>query len=114
MIKNYLNKFSLKNKKAFVIGGSGLLGSEIIEALVSASANVINLDKNKKIINFEKKFAADKYKFIPIDVSDLKNIDKKISNLFKKFGCPDILINCSYPVTKNWVKVHLVKINYLY
>ena len=48
MIKNYLNKFSLKNKKAFVIGGSGLLGSEIIEALVSASANVINLDNNKK------------------------------------------------------------------
>ena len=56
MIKNYLNKFSLKNKKAFVIGGSGLLGSEIIEALVSASANVINLDKNKKkIVRFEKK-----------------------------------------------------------
>ena len=49
MIKNYLNKFSLKNKKAFVIGGSGLLGSEIIEALVSASANVINLDNNKNL-----------------------------------------------------------------
>ena len=54
MIKNYLNKFSLKKKKLLVIGGSGLLGSEIIEALVSASANVINLDKNKKIINFKK------------------------------------------------------------
>ena len=103
MIKNYLNKFSLKNKKAFVIGGSGLLGSEIIEALVSASANVINLDNNKKrSLILKKKFEAEKYKFVPIDVSDLKNLDKKISNLFKKFGCPDILINCSYPVTKNW------------
>ena len=51
MIKNYLNKFSLKNKKAFVIGGSGLLGSEITEALISASAEVINLDKDKKKIN---------------------------------------------------------------
>ena len=50
MIKNYLNKFSLKNKKAFVIGGSGLLGSEIIEALFSASANVINLDNTLQCI----------------------------------------------------------------
>ena len=49
MIKNYLSKFSLKNKKAFVVGGSGLLGSEITEALISASAEVINLDKDKKI-----------------------------------------------------------------
>ena len=48
MIKNYLSKFSLKNKKAFVVGGSGLLGSEITEALISASAEVINLDKDKK------------------------------------------------------------------
>ena len=79
MIKNYLNKFSLKNKKAFVIGGSGLLGSEIIEALVSASANVINLDKNKKkSLILKKKFAADKYKFIPIDVENMKNLDKNI------------------------------------
>ena len=55
MIKNYLNKFSLKNKKVFVIGGSGLIGSEITEALISASAEVINLDKDKKIANYEKK-----------------------------------------------------------
>ena len=84
MIKNYLNKFSLKNKKAFVIGGSGLLGSEIIEALVSASANVINLDNNKKkSLILKKKFEAKKYKFVPIDVSDLKNLYKRLSILRK-------------------------------
>ena len=47
MIKDYLKYFSLKNKKAVVIGGSGLLGSEIIKALISASAQVINLDIKK-------------------------------------------------------------------
>ena len=33
MIKNYLNKFSLKNKKALIIGGCGLLGEKITEAV---------------------------------------------------------------------------------
>ena len=47
-----------------------------------------------------------------LDVENMKNIDKNISVLFKKFGCPDVLINCSYPITKNWVKVHSKKINY--
>ena len=60
MIKNYLKKFSLKGKKAFVIGGSGLIGSEIVEALLSASATVINLDKkdsNKSHKNIKKKIS---------------------------------------------------------
>ena len=31
MKKNYLDKFNLNNKKAYVVGGSGLLGKEIID-----------------------------------------------------------------------------------
>ena len=49
MIKNYLDKFNLNKKKAFVIGGSGLLGSEIVKLLLENSATVNNLDLyNKK------------------------------------------------------------------
>ena len=57
MIKNYLDKFNLNNKKAFVIGGSGLLGSEIVKLLLENSATVINLDlyNKKKIFNKKKK-----------------------------------------------------------
>ena len=29
MNKNYLDKFSLKNKKAYIFGGCGLIGKEI-------------------------------------------------------------------------------------
>ena len=46
--KNYLNKFSLKNKKALIIGGCGLLGEKITEAVFSAGAEVIILDINNK------------------------------------------------------------------
>ena len=37
MAKNYLAKYNLKNKKAFVLGGSGLIGSEIIKLLLESS-----------------------------------------------------------------------------
>jgi len=37
MKKNYLGKFNLQNKKVFVVGGSGLLGSEITELLLENS-----------------------------------------------------------------------------
>ena len=98
MIKNYLKKFSLKRKKAFVIGGSGLIGSEIVEALLSASATVINLDKkepNKLYKNIKKR-----YHYNYFEITNLDLVDKEISRIFKKFGCPDIFINCSYPATK--------------
>jgi NAD(P)-dependent dehydrogenase (short-subunit alcohol dehydrogenase family) len=103
MTLDYIKKFSLNNKKAFVVGGSGLLGSEIIGALISASANVINLDKDfKKSLILKKKYSSKQLTNVLFDAGNFKNIDKKIISLFKKFGCPDILINCSYPVTKNW------------
>ena len=36
---------------------------------------------------------------------------KNISGLVNKYGCPDILINTSYPVTKNWSKNNFSDIN---
>lgn len=105
MIKNYLKKFSLKNKKVFVIGGCGLLGSEIVEALISASAEVINLDNNTKQLSvFKKKYSSYNFTNVFFDAGNIKNLDKNVLTLFKKFGCPDVLINCSYPATKDWNK----------
>ena len=79
MIKDYLNKFSLKNKKAFIIGGSGLLGQEISEAFLSASAEVVNVDNNlSKAIFLKNKYSTNKYKYNYLDVGNFKNFDKKI------------------------------------
>jgi NAD(P)-dependent dehydrogenase (short-subunit alcohol dehydrogenase family) len=103
MIKDYLNKFSLKSKKAFIIGGSGLLGEEISEAFLSASADVVNLDNDlSKAIFLKNKYSTNKYKYNYLDVGNFKNFDKKIAVLFEKFGCPDVFVNCSYPTTKDW------------
>ena len=71
---NYKNIFDIKNKKAFVIGGSGLIGREICAALHESGCKVFNLDvkfdkkKNKQIQN------------IYFDCSKLKYLEKNLVN----------------------------------
>ena len=102
MKKNYLDKFNLNNKKAYVVGGSGLLGKEIIQQLLESSVKVINLDLKNKRKNINKKKYSKNYYYHKLDVSDIDNLDSNIEFLVKKFGCPDIFINCSYPVSSEW------------
>ena len=48
-------KFSLKNRTAIVIGGSGQLGYQTIKILLDAGAKVVNFDlfnKNHKNKNY--------------------------------------------------------------
>ena len=52
----YLEKFKLNKKTAFILGGSGLIGSEIVKAIHEAGAKVIVLEKNfSKSQNFQEK-----------------------------------------------------------
>ena len=44
------------------------------------------------------------YRFASFDISDFKNLDLNISKIIKKYGCPDVFINCSYPKTDDWAK----------
>lgn len=105
MLKNkffidYTSKFKLKNKFAIVLGGSGLLGSEVCKALKQFGSKVLNLDLvnnhdlSKKNISFNK-----------LDLKNLKLCEKKIEQIIKINGAPDIFINCSYPRTKSWPRV---------
>ncbi len=104
MIKNYLDKFNLRNKKAFIIGGCGLLGSEICEAFLSTNAKVYVFDKDKKKGKyFQKKFGKN-FKYVFFDLKNIYKFDKKIKLFIKKYGCPNILVNSSYPATKDWEK----------
>ena len=52
---NYLHKFHLDKKAAYVIGGLGLIRKEISKAYVIAGAKVIILDVKKKKVFYLKK-----------------------------------------------------------
>lgn len=91
----YKKIFSLRNKKIFIIGGSGLIGKETIKCLNAFGAKTINIDLKKNINS--------KYNFI-FNTSDPDNLNENLDKVIKKFGVPNVLINCSYPKSDEWGK----------
>ena len=102
----YLNKFRLINKIAYVLGGSGYIGTEITFALIEFGAKVIVLDTD-----YNNKFTRNKHiKFEKINVAKLKESENKLNKLMSKHGTPNIFVNCSYPYSKSWSKCSFSKI----
>ena len=58
-----------KNKTWLVFGGSGFIGSELINFLLKKSIQVVNVDKVKN------KFESKNYKFLKFDIRNRKNFD---------------------------------------
>lgn len=105
--KNYSTKFSLYGKVAFVNGGAGLIGQQIVKQFTEAGAKVILLDINKKkSIEFSEQLnekGGDVHPEI-FDITKLDSIDKTIDALQKKYGRIDIWVNTSFPRTNDWGK----------
>lgn len=102
---NYLKKFSLKGKVAFVTGGAGLIGSEATTALADAGAKVVILDvdenRSKKLQRQLNK-AGKVVEYQVFDVTRLDQLDKAITNLHQKYTRIDVWVNTAYPRTDNW------------
>jgi len=102
---DYLQKFCLNDKIAFVVGGLGLIGKDVCTAFAVAGAKVIVLDIDKDGgESLCKNMEENNYKinFELFNSSEMNNIEKIFSNIISKYGCPDIFINCSYPKTNDW------------
>lgn len=106
-MNNYLDKFALKDKIAFVSGGAGLIGTEVVKALADAGAKVVFLDINQEKGGEIKDDLQDKGKdviFENFDATALEQIDGNIEKLNKKYGRIDIWVNASFPRTADWGK----------
>ncbi len=102
---NYLERFSLKNKVAYVTGGLGLIGSEIIKALSTAGAKTIILDiDDNKGHRIEKEIQAHGYKahYEHFDATDLEGFKPKLKELLEKYDSIDVWVNSAYPRTEDW------------
>ena len=102
---NYLDKFKLDKKVAYVLGGSGTIGVEVCKALQDCKAYVVNLDKKNNII-----LKRMKIKFINFDLKKLQISEKKINKIIRENKVPDIFINCSYPFTNDWKNMSFKKL----
>ena len=104
---NYLNKFSLKNKTAFVVGGLGLIGREVSIAYAQAGASTIVLDiLEDEGKAFEKEMKRKKFDLVfeSFNCSDLNSLNKNFAKIVEKYKTPDSFINCSFPHTEDWAK----------
>lgn len=102
---DYLQKFRLNEKTAFVVGGLGLIGREVSIAVALAGAKTIVIDvESEKGQLLDKEMNKKDYdvSFKSFDCADMKQLDNNFSVLINENGCPDIFINCSYPRTKDW------------
>ncbi|MCL5272894.1 MAG: SDR family oxidoreductase [Gammaproteobacteria bacterium] len=99
--------FSLKNKTALVVGGAGLLGSELSYALAELGANLIIASRDiSKCQNFvetiKQQFPENNFSALAIDISNPESIDlclHSVTELSPK-GL-DILVNCGWSGRKN-------------
>jgi len=95
----------MKKKIIYIVGGSGLIGSEVVSQIDKSQFKVVVLDIKRSL-----KFKSN-IKFQKLDCTKLNLIKKQLINCIKKFGKPNILINCSYPRTKEWSNIDFKKEN---
>lgn len=84
----------LKDKVIIVIGGSGLIGREIVKDIRKKGGICINAD-----ISVENDIDNGEYK---LDMTDYAEIEKFILLVKQKFGRIDGVANSGYPRTKDW------------
>ena len=104
---DYLQKFRLDGKTAYIVGGLGLIGKEVSTALAVAGAKIVILDIDEEDGETFSRNMEDsdcKVNFELFNCEDMDQIEKNFSGIISKNGCPDIFINCSYPRTADWGK----------
>ncbi|WP_350288810.1 SDR family oxidoreductase [uncultured Croceitalea sp.] len=93
---NILDKFSLKGKKAIVVGGAGDLGKAMVEGISQAGAKTVVIDFDQRVFDICDEFRADGLDVIAIqaDVSQIEEIKKSYAASLEILGgTVDILIN---------------------
>jgi len=88
----------LKNKKLILTGASGMLGEHYIDVLLNLGVIVIAVDiNNKKLLKIakklNKKYSSGKIIIKKSDISNKNNVKKLFSEIKKKYGPVDILVN---------------------
>ena len=111
---NYLDKFKLQDKTAYVVGGLGLIGKEVSKAFSSAGAKTIILDTNdikgKSIIEEFSNKNLDVF-YRDFNCAKSETLEDELPMIVKEYGLPDIFINCSYPRTADWASSNFKDVN---
>ena len=99
----FLDKIKLTNKRVFILGGSGLIGSKI-------AINVLSIGGDVVILDIKKKKELKNIKYIKFDCSKLKILEKNIKKVSLKRMTKNIEIHMnSYAWISKIVADEMVK-----
>ena len=73
----------MKIKKAYILGGSGLIGSSVVKNFIKRGYKVLNIDIVDKKFTLKQK--QKNYFYKNLDLSNLNILEKEFKNLFKKY-----------------------------
>lgn len=90
----------MKKKNAYILGGSGLIGKEVVSQLSKKNYQVICLDINFSVKDNTRQNVIN----CKFDCTNLTNIEKKLNSIIKKLGLPTIFVDASFPSSKRWSK----------
>jgi len=100
---NY-NFSDLKDKVVIIVGGFGLIGSELCKGFIKNGSKIIIADKAKNIelLSVFNNLSKDKVEYLTFDIGADKSADALIKSVIKKYDQIDDLVNSSWPKTKDW------------
>ena len=104
---SFKDLFNLKDYEVYIVGGSGLIGSQVVKALEQFGAIITVFD-----LDIKTKSNSPTTKYVKFNCADEKNIKNFFTNYLKKNKCPDVFINASYPASKDWKKNTFKEINF--
>lgn len=104
-----VERFDLSGKIAWVIGGAGLLGTEVSRALAEHGAQVIVSDSRADVGDSLAASLRDsglKADAVSVDIGDEAKIVAMTADLAAKYGRIDVMVNMSYFYTKKpWIEL---------
>jgi len=97
----------LNEKIVIVAGGAGLLGKELMEAVIENGGIGIIADidesRGKEVLeSLEKNVKGGRAEFIELDITSKTSINEMVEYLVEKYGEIDALVNSTYPKNENY------------
>jgi NAD(P)-dependent dehydrogenase (short-subunit alcohol dehydrogenase family) len=98
-----LKRFDLSGKIAWIVGGAGLLGSEVCQGLADHGAQIICSDLRQDHATAvvtalrDRGLRADA---LPVDIGDEAQVVRAAANIAERFGRIDVMVNMTYFYTK--------------
>ena len=98
--------FLLENRNVVVVGGAGLLGGSICQAIVEAGAHCViadvSLDRAETVAKRVESESGHRPSCVEVSITDIDSVECMISRSVELMGSIDSLVNAAYPRNANY------------